>query len=98
MIERPLLCPRPLREWATRRFNDKKGAPRSGVVRTRLAKSLCLSQVEATGIRAIDLGKSFGVKQFVIAGIRSAPLKWRQCPITAIRYANFSRSRKQPCK
>lgn len=75
-------------------------APRSAVVRTRLAKSqalkpslnylecptchtaidlvkrgsgpaivhsLCLAQVAPDGIRAIDLGKSFGVEQFVIA-------------------------------
>jgi hypothetical protein len=29
--------------------------------------TLCLDQVEADDIRAVDLGKSFGVEQFVIA-------------------------------
>ncbi len=32
-----------------------------------IVHTLCLDQVEADGIRAIDLGKSFGVEQFVIA-------------------------------
>ncbi len=32
-----------------------------------IVHSLCLGQVEADGIRAVDLGKSFGVEQFVIA-------------------------------
>jgi DNA-binding transcriptional LysR family regulator len=32
-----------------------------------IVHSLCLSQVDADGIRAFDLGKSFGVEQFVIA-------------------------------
>lgn len=32
-----------------------------------IVHSLCLAQVEADGIRAADLGKSFGVEQFVIA-------------------------------
>jgi DNA-binding transcriptional LysR family regulator len=32
-----------------------------------IVHSLCLSQIEADGIRAIDLGKTFGVEQFVIA-------------------------------
>ncbi|MFZ3354408.1 MAG: hypothetical protein WA268_26470 [Xanthobacteraceae bacterium] len=29
--------------------------------------TLCLDPVEVDGIRAVDLGKSFGVEQFVIA-------------------------------
>jgi DNA-binding transcriptional LysR family regulator len=32
-----------------------------------IVHTFCLNQVEADGIRAIDLGKSFGVEQFVIA-------------------------------
>lgn len=32
-----------------------------------IVHSLCLAQVETGGIRAIDLGKGFGVEQFVIA-------------------------------
>jgi DNA-binding transcriptional LysR family regulator len=32
-----------------------------------IVHTYCLSQVEADGVRAIDLGKSFGVEQFVIA-------------------------------
>ena len=32
-----------------------------------ITHTLCLNQVEADGIRAIDLGKSFGVEQFIIA-------------------------------
>jgi DNA-binding transcriptional LysR family regulator len=32
-----------------------------------IVHSLCLSQIEADGVRAIDLGKAFGVEQFVIA-------------------------------
>src|SRR5262249_13010661 len=32
-----------------------------------IVHSLCLSQVDATGIRAVDLGKGFGTEQFVIA-------------------------------
>ena len=32
-----------------------------------IVHSLCLSQIEPAGIRAIDLGKAFGVEQFVIA-------------------------------
>jgi DNA-binding transcriptional LysR family regulator len=32
-----------------------------------IVHTFCLSQVEADGIRAIDLGRSFGVEQFVIA-------------------------------
>jgi DNA-binding transcriptional LysR family regulator len=32
-----------------------------------IVHTLCLAQVDADGIRAIDLGKSFGVEQFVIA-------------------------------
>lgn len=32
-----------------------------------IVHSLCLSQVAADGVRAIDLGKAFGVEQFVIA-------------------------------
>jgi hypothetical protein len=32
-----------------------------------IVHSLCLSQVDNAGIRAIDLGKTFGIEQFVIA-------------------------------
>ena len=32
-----------------------------------IVHTLCLDHVEAGGIRAIDLGRSFGVEQFVIA-------------------------------
>lgn len=32
-----------------------------------IVHTFCLSQVDADGIRAVDLGKSFGVEQFVIA-------------------------------
>ena len=32
-----------------------------------IVHSLCLSQVDTTGIRATDLGKTFGIEQFVIA-------------------------------
>jgi DNA-binding transcriptional LysR family regulator len=32
-----------------------------------IVHSLCLSQVDTTGIRAIDLGKTFGIEHFVIA-------------------------------
>jgi DNA-binding transcriptional LysR family regulator len=32
-----------------------------------IVHTLCLNQVEQNGIRAIDLGKSFGVEQFVVA-------------------------------
>jgi DNA-binding transcriptional LysR family regulator len=32
-----------------------------------IVHSLCLSQVDTSGIRSIDLGKTFGVEQFVIA-------------------------------
>jgi DNA-binding transcriptional LysR family regulator len=32
-----------------------------------IVHTLCLNQVEQNGIRAIDLGKGFGVEQFVVA-------------------------------
>jgi DNA-binding transcriptional LysR family regulator len=49
-----------------------------------IVHTLCLDQVEADGIRAFDLGKAFGVEQFVIAykastvkqSIMSDLLKW----------------------